>query len=456
MSQSHTIKYKDKNSGIFKDITFKTRSDLKKEDNQKKLKPLFKEQHAIRCLCDTTKELYLYVKESGIVAIYPKSQEHKQSCPFYSERKDFIDEDSAEYKTSIFKEINSTYIAKKTNADAKENCQRLTYYDFCRDIIANASLEAFMYDYGRFNRIYNITFNQFCFSYLKELDNIKFAGGKLSVKGFFQKYTEYRFEYGILRNDINAINVTNDNDIYTLELSKIFYNSQVKKWDTYNKNEQISGKRLRLSKQLVQIWDNYIEPPYFYTAVYYNNVITRFHIMPIYLDDRRIVFVESNYERNYAQKLIEENIVFIKPISNDEVSKIKPEIVNSKCKFIPPIKFHPDFLEFYDNKMIITEVSGFTNSNYINHLDKKMRYYNAYIKNKEEYFDYKCVDGRTLQTIDYKFDPNYWDGEEVVIGGIYSGKKWKEIYKDTLNWYIENKTGYFKDNAIKELNRRDE
>ena len=60
----------------------------------------------------------------------------------------------------------------------------------------------------------------FCFSYLKELDNIKFAGGKLSVKGFFQKYTEYRFEYGILRNDINAINEFLDKKVQDKKVKK--------------------------------------------------------------------------------------------------------------------------------------------------------------------------------------------------------------------------------------------
>lgn len=454
MSQSHTIRYKEKNTGIFKEITFKTRSDLKKEDNQKKLLPLYKEQHAIRCMCDESKELYLYVKEKGVVAIYPKSEEHNDSCPFFSDRKYFIDEESAEYKTSIFKELDSKYISKSKNENGKEKSQRLTYYDFCRDMIANASLVAFLYDYDKYNRINNITFNQFCFSYFKELDNIKFAGGKVSVKSFFKNNNEYKFEYGILRNDINAIDVTNDSDIYNLELNYIYYNSQSKKWDTRNKYAQISGKRLRLSKQLVQIWNNYIEPPYFYTAVYHNNVIVRFHIMPIYLNDKRIVFVESNYERNYASKLLEEGTVFIKPISNDEVSKIKPEFVNNNCKFIPNIKFHPDFLEFVDNKMIITEVSGFTNNNYVKHLDRKMRYYNEYIKKKEIFFSYKCVDGKTLETIDYKFDPNYWDGEEVVNSGKFSGIKWKDIYEDTLKWYIENNNGYFKESAVKELKRR--
>ena len=104
--------------------------------------------------------------------------------------------------------------------------------------------------------------------------------------------------------------------------------------------------------------------------------------------------------------------------------------------------------------MIITEVSGFTDKGYVNHLEKKMRYYLKYIENKEFLFEYKCIDGKSLEVIDYKFDPDYWDGEELVQKGSFQGKKWSEIYEETLNWYNENTNGYFKDCAVKELKRR--
>lgn len=73
---------------------------------------------------------------------------------------------------------------------------------------------------------------------------------------------------------------------------------------------------------------------------------------------------------------------------------------------------------------------------------------------ERDFFSYKCVDGKTLETIDYKFEPNYWDGEEVVNSGKFLGIKWKDIYEDTLKWYIENNNGYFKESAVKELKRR--
>jgi hypothetical protein len=449
----HTIRLTNKND-TQEDIKFITRTDLKKDFYKEKLLHFYKKKNSIRCLCDERKELYLYVKENGVVAIYPKSEEHKDDCVFYSKRKEFIDNETGEYKSSIFKDVESKVQVKSKNESDKEKCQRLTYYDFCRDAIASAALEAFNYDYGKYNKVYNISFQQFCFSYLNVLNKTKLYG-KDMVLEFFKKNKDYCLEYGILTDDIKDINVDNDENLTNLSLNKIYYDKTDKRWKTYTKEASTTCKRLRLSKQLIQIWNNFIEPPYFYTAVYYKDIIIRFHLMPIFINDKNIVFVESNFERNYAKKLIDENTVFIKPISNDEVYKIDPKIINSKCKYIPEIKFHPDFLEFSNNKMIITEVSGFVDKDYKNHLEKKMRYYLKYIKNCEFLYDYKCIDGNSLEIVDYKFNSNYWDGEGLVEKGLFQGKKWNQIYNDTLNWYVKNTDGYFKECAIKELKRRD-
>lgn len=451
MQQHRILLIKDEKQ---ESLYFKFRSDLKKEENKKKLLTHYKVKNSIRCMCDQKKELYLYVKENGVVAVYPKSEEHKENCPFYSKREEFIDDETGEYKSNIFKEVIS-HSKLKGKESGEEKCQRLTYYDFCREAIAIGALDAFRHDYERYNKIYNITFNQFCFSYSNGLKNLKLKGNE-DVYTFFKNNKEYKFEYGILNNDLLTLISENakDEDIKSINIDEIKYDYTNKKWVTQNKNAKISHRRLRLSKKLVQIWNNLIEPPFFYTAVYHDDIIIRFHLMPIFLNEKNIVFVESNFERNYAKKLIEEKIVFIKPISNDEVYKIEPKIINTRCEYIPEIKFHPDFLEFSNNKMIITEVSGFTDKDYVNHLEKKMRYYLKYIENKEFLFEYKCIDGKSLEAIDYKFDPDYWDGEELVQKGSFQGKKWSEIYEETLNWYNENTNGYFKDCAVKELKRR--
>lgn len=439
------------NNGKEEQIFFNSRNDLKKDFNKSKLLAHYGIKNSIRCLCDEMKELYLYIKLNGTIAVYPKSEEHNEDCVFFSKRKEFIDEETGEYKTTIFKELKSIYKAKGSNENSEEKCQRLTFYDFCREAISSGALEAFKYDYNKFNKIYNISFNQFCFSYYNVLNSLKLKG-KETVISFFKNNEEYKFEYGILNDDLMVlISSGNDEDIKIINLDEIKYNYKDKKWNTVNKQAKITHRRLRLSKKLVQIWNNLIEPPFFYTAVYHNDVIIRFHLMPIFLNERNIVFVESNYERNYAKKLIEEKKVFIKPISNDEVYKIDPKVINQKCTFVPEIIYHPDFLEFTENKMIITEVSGFTNKDYKKHLDKKMRYYLKYIENKEFLFDYKCINGNTLEELEYEF---MWNGEEIVEKGKYQGKKWSQIYDDTLNWYVENKEGYFKECALKEIDRR--
>ena len=102
MQQHRILLLKDEKQ---ESLYFKFRSDLKREENKKKLLTHYKVKNSIRCMCDQKKELYLYVKENGVVAVYPKSDEHKENCPFYSKREEFIDDETGEYKSNILKKL---------------------------------------------------------------------------------------------------------------------------------------------------------------------------------------------------------------------------------------------------------------------------------------------------------------------------------------------------------------
>ena len=456
MSKKHFIQIK-KNDNLFYEYSISSKSDLYTGRLKEILQEQFEIKNSIRCMCDMQKELYLYVTQKGFVKKYPKSQEHDLECIFSSERKEFIEEDTGIHKTSIFDEAKSNSSNSQTSNSNTEKAKRLTYYDFCRTLISTAATEAFNYtnDDNTNESIENFTFNQFCFSFLKALSEMKIKANKeITVKEFFKSSKDLYYSFGIIKDDIFSNcenNGLKDNDELEINLYPVSYDKEQREWsyDT-QKKLKITNKRLKLTSGLSQIWNNYISPVYFYFAVYKDSKIVRFYIMPICIYKNKITFVESDYEREYAKKLIDENTVFIKPISNDEIYNINPTLINPSCEFIPYINYHPDFLEFRDNKLIITEVSGFDNKEYTVHMNKKIRYYTNYIKNKERFFSFKKIDGKTLEEVDY------WTGEERLERGRFEGMKWKDIYTSTLKWYIEEKKPYFRDCAKRELKRRGE
>lgn len=455
MSKKHFIQIK-KNDNLFYEYSISSKSDLYTGRLKEILQEQFEIKNSIRCMCDMQKELYLYVTQKGFVKKYPKSQEHDLECIFSSERKEFIDEETGIHKASIFDEALSSNSTSSSNSK-QEKAKRLTYYDFCRTAISIATTEAFNYtnDDKTNESIENFSFDQFCFSLLKAMDKLKIKAKKeVSIKEYFSANKDLFFSFGMIKDDIFSKcddSKLNDKDEVEINLYPIKYDKEQKQW-SYNKlrKSKITNKRLKLTSGLSKIWDNSISPEYFYFAVYKDFKIVRFFIMPVCMHKNYITFVESDYEREYAKKLIDENIVFIKPISNDEIYNINPSLINSSCEFIPYINYHPDFLELRDNKLIITEVSGFDNKEYTEHMNKKIRYYTNYIKNKEMYFDFKKIDGKTLEEVES------WTGEERLERGSFEGMKWKDIYTTTLKWYIDERKPYFRDCAKKELKRRGE
>jgi hypothetical protein len=121
------------------------------------------------------------------------------------------------------------------------------------------------------------------------------------------------------------------------------------------------------------------------------------------------------------------------------------------------LQFLPDFIEFSEfseNNISIVEVSSYENIEYQNLMKRKVEYYKNESFKSSGLYQFKVIDGKKLDIISDASEPNNWDGEELVQKGSFQGKKWSEIYEETLNWYNENTNGYFKDCALKELKRR--
>lgn len=440
--------------------TIKSKNDLKKKSLQNILKNYHLQKNEIRCKCDLKKHLYLQVKKIGnsyYLAKYPKSEEHNSSCIFHSLVNEFINEneDGISYKTSIFDETIPTS-SSDTNAISKENVKTNTYYSFCHDLIAVANIKAFFIANKNKKNLINYNFQQFCQAYFNAFRNCSIVSHNNAYE-YFKGNKQFKFEYGIVQSDIvgNLEHIkADDKDKVTIELSPIYYDVNNSSYEVKRKRAEVQFKRLKIAKKLVVNYSNIVAVPYFYNAVYKDNVIVRLYLSPIFFDNHNICFVESHYERRFVEKLFRNNTPFIRPISNDEIDSIYPYKIglpNTLYK-IPHIIYNADFLLFEDSYINIVEVSGYNNKDYQELLNKKGNYYQS-LCDKYAFFKYSFYDGLTGKLLKDN-GKEFWSGEEIIENGKYEGKVWKQLEKQTLLYYVEKFKGDVFIKALKELQRR--
>jgi hypothetical protein len=445
--------------------TFNSKNDLKQSSMQNVLMSVHKQNNAVRCSCDMSKELYLSVKKIGkkyFLAKYPKSQEHHPQCIFHSLINELlqIEDDEIGYKSSILEEPEPNSEKSNSSEFPKESAKRNTFYMFCHDLISQANKVAFLMANKQSKNLYNYNKDDFFRAFLKAAKSIKIVGSG-NVLEYCKKNKGTTFEYGIVPYDIvgnlDVLSIKDNNELIEIDVERIYFDVDAKEFMSVPKKARITFKRLKLTRNLVMNLGNVTAAPYFYIAVYNKGVMTRFYISPIYEDEENICFVDSGYERAYAQSLYANETVFIKPIGNDEVDILFPFKLGlpTYVDKIPHILYKSDFLLFTNGRINIVEVSGYDKEEYQNLLKKKERYY----QNLHEvylFFEYTVVDGKTQTTI-RRHKEEEWNGELLVEKGKYEGVQWSEVPKATLYWYIENlgKLSDFSISAKRELYRRE-
>jgi hypothetical protein len=454
-------KFKVVSSGYI--YSFNSKNDLQSNSMQNVLKNCHKVINNIECQCDTSKKIYLIVRKVNnkyYLIRHSKTHEHSNDCIFNSLNQEFIDDNNNEvkYNSAIFDEVkgdNKSVVGSNT----KEHAKNYTFNMFSQELISNANKGSFLsslknHDY---KDLENYNFQTFCKNYLAYLYNSKIS--KTSFKEFFFK-GEFRYEFGIVKDDIfgkiNSADV-NDEDIIEINLNYISLNDN-KRFALKSKVSRIKFKRLRILKKLVQNFNNTTSVPYFYNAVYKNGVIVRMYIKPVYFNEEYICFVDSGYERNYAEYLYENKIFFLKPISNDELETIYSSKLGidfySKSFKLPHIVYTSDFILFKNNEINIIEVSGYNDNAYKAHLTKKEDYYQL-LHNKYSFFKFTTIDGSKIPTVLSENKKYIWNGSETLKDGKYQGKMWSQLENSILQYYIENNFSKGKyENSIKELYRR--
>lgn len=399
MEQKILIKMKNLNKEDefyeeWKTIYLSSRAELQNDYIQQQLKLRNKHQRTIRCGCNLNEHLYLSSNKNSndlyFLKRYPNQKEHKVECMFYSEVKEYIDHEDGNiiYKPTIFEEPNIRVNDGKNRPACESDIQRYTYYSYCQDLIASSCSFAFRHKNKNqdYKNLKNFGYKDFLFNLNIAIKNVQIKGVGSLHELCSSKDNGLRYSYGIINEDIREYlkkaNSLDDNAILSISLD----NGKILK--TTKKRIEIASKRLK-------IYNNYIEPQYFFIAVSNYGVAVRLYLYPVYYDEENICFVESNYERKYAKYLYEQNITFIKPINNLEFQYIPSnKICPNKSKF--KLNNRPDFIEFKDGRVKIVEVSGYDDRNYLLQMvDKEIDY--KKIQEQYDYVDYEKVEGKELK-----------------------------------------------------------
>lgn len=359
------------------------KAELQNDFWQEILKKNYKEQRQIKCGCKADKDLWLAVSflkktKSYYLSTYPKlPHTHKTDCIFSNNKKELYDPEAG-FNFKIFKDpeklnyqddIADEEDEQKTDDFVDFYNRQKTYYDFCNEWIKQANAFAFNSvnkDFDRFKK--NYTYEEFMKRFIAT--KIKINGLE---NGWFDigKNDGYYVKFGVITCDLIE------------EADKNFFYKEGVKFNTITPFEQkdfkVPNKRLNIALKKVKIFNNYIKPPYFFISILFYGVAIRLFLYPILFDKKNIVFVESNKEREYAQKLLDNNNVFIKPIGSEflTLSRKKMPFLNTP--------YRPDFIVFGQNSdnIYIIEVSGDMGEDYEKLLtDKEKNYRENILRDK--------------------------------------------------------------------------
>ncbi|MDX4028352.1 hypothetical protein [Aliarcobacter skirrowii] len=367
----------------------------------------------IKCLCNDVDMACKNTSYYFLANLPNNSHKHRTDCIYFNHQEELVDKDD-KYKKNIFEKtklIDFSRATKKEIEDEyiKENHRINTYYNFCRDLLSDAMIKAFHIKNKEIKNREDITYPNYNL-FLNCLDSLCGKNSLLKDESIKNSLADYHsFYYGIVDDKFISKLATGQNSYeIVLPVVKKNYSNNNKTFMGYsieNKKCNIKHYTLKSAAELVKIFENYVNTPYFFTAVLKHNKnapsdVVRLFLKPIFYDKEYLVFVDSGYERLYAKKLIENKIPFFKPFLNSCYYKLRTDFTNymndkneSKKAFL---QYLPDFIEFSKDKIEIVEVSGYDNLEYLRLLDRKIKHYDEVSKNSNNLYGSKIVDGSLL------------------------------------------------------------
>lgn len=397
-------------------LSFKSKIELKDNSYYQYILGKYHEEYKSQgakliCQCNNVEMSCRFINYYFLANLQVNSHKHSEDCIYYDHLEELTDKED-KYKSLIFKEpildFSKADDKEKREFNEKSNHRRNTFVNFCTDLISESMAKSFNIKNKNVENRGEIKYPEYN-EFLRSFNNISNNNTLLqkgSIKDSLDKY--YNFSYGVINYDF----------LSQIQLKQkeydIFLPIKIKQYDevdntfigykTKNIDCKINFHTLKAAAELVKNFTNYIASPYFFIAIYkqnqFNKKIVRLFLHPVYSDDRYLVFVDSGYERKYAKKLINGNVPFMKPILDSCFYKINGKFVNytnsrneQKRAFL---QFLPDFIEFTDDNIFITEVSGYDNIEYQNLMKKKSLHYESESIKSNKLYKIKVVDGKSI------------------------------------------------------------
>ena len=398
-------------------LCFSSKAELKNNNYFQSILEQFynnEDTPVIKCSCNDVDMICKHKNYYFFSNLPNNSHKHKFNCIYHAQLEITIDSDGR-FRPLIFKKptmTTSTPALKDFREFSEKNNQRAnTYNTFCLNMISETNAKSFNLKNRNVlarENIQNITISDFI-EVFDDISNNNSLLEKGSIKDSLAPY--YMFDYGFISDaDLTSKKGTEKEHKITLEIVSKNWKKESNKriFDGYgrkNKEFIVNDKLLENSLNLVKSFDNYISAPYFFMCVSKYNKdkrieMVRLFLHPVAIYKEHLAFVDSNYERIYAEHLIENSVPFIKPVLHGCFYKIGKKFVNytrengdEKRAFL---QYLPDFIEFEKEHIQIVEVSGYDNEDYQNLMNRKIEHYKKESVKSKGLYQSKIIVGKDL------------------------------------------------------------
>lgn len=378
------------------------KAELRKRELQDALKYAYENKDKTNCICRCTDNsahplLYAVKKRNDyfyIAKFATHKSGHAKSCIYHAENK--YEDDLGCFSSNIFKEPNASDKRPPKSNERTEQKKQNTFIKLCLSLISQTSLFAFHATNKGVNLREELCIptrdDFFRFLWMKINKDTNFMSSGQTIAQSIP--SGHKILCGIINQPLFD-NETQDGEELLIKLPV----KQKKGFIDFNL--KIKGKRYKLSRKHIINWGVLISPPYFFIAVTDpHNQVIRLFIYPLYAENGKLIFVESHPERLFCQRLIKQNLAFIKPIVGNEFGHLKRSLLtyNGSPASLNMV-YRPDFIVFRKQDISIVEVTGYLDKDYQASLARKREWFRQEIEqnNWKNFYKYYEVPHNTIE-----------------------------------------------------------
>ena len=345
-----------------KNYIFKAKEEIQNQKFQEVLKKAKENNLQIFCQCNNVRMQVKKINDKFYLSSYPnRKKQHSIFCDFSGSIYDFYKKEEDKIVLSnlnLFLETSNS--SSKEGTSSKEIQKTVKFYSLILNLLDSSYAQSFNFKNKGKDRISGDLENpelELVFkNFIKNFINLKLKNGYDFYETFKEKGLSFK---------LGKVYQIGENFIKTKTYFKGNFQTEVVK---------IKENILENALKNVQIFENKINPPYFFFLIKKKRTVQRLFLYPI-VDSEYFLPVESELEREKVKKFAEKYPVYKSILTNSinsVLTKKYSSIYNRDNDIIP----RPDLFVFTENEIVIVEIVGMKN-------DKK---YLQRVKEKEVFY----------------------------------------------------------------------